>query len=271
MSRALSLIQNLSLDVTAGAVISSLFVCRYFEVAASFEMMLGLGIAIWLIYTIDHLRDATSSGDSTANPRHAFHLKYQKIILVFAGLAFVTGLVNAFQLPLSTIKSGLVLGGLSGLYFLYLRLSTRQRFKELLAALIYTAGIFAGPVSLITHWEWSYLVFFLLFFLLVAANLVLFPLYEMAMDSKDRLTSIALKAGKRKTERLIWALLGLHFVLVVISAMSLPRFHDMGYVFAAMNFVLVVLLVRQERYRKHQLYRWMGDGIFFIPLIALLW
>lgn len=270
MSRTLSLIQNLSLDVTAGAVISSLLVCRYFEVAASFEMMLGLGIAIWLIYTIDHLRDATASGESTANPRHAFHLKYRKTILICAGLAFAAGLVNAFQLPLSTIKSGLVLGGLSGLYFVYLKLSIRQQLKELLAALIYTAGIFAGPVSLITHWEWSYLVFFLLFFLLVAANLALFPLYEMEIDSKDQLTSIALKAGKRKTERLIWGLLGLHFVLVVISVISLPRFYDMEYVFVAMNFILVALLVRQEQYRKHQLYRWLGDGIFFIPLVALL-
>ncbi|GAB5525027.1 MAG: hypothetical protein Roseis2KO_28990 [Roseivirga sp.] len=269
MSRTLSFIQNLSLDVTAGAVISSLFICQYFEVPASFEMMLGLGIAIWLIYTIDHLRDATRSGNSTVNPRHAFHLKYQKVIVVCACLVFGVGLVNAFQLPLSTIKSGLVLGGLSVLYFVYLKFSKRQRLKELLAALIYTAGIFAGPVSLIAHWEWSYLVFFLLFFLLVAANLVLFPLYEMEMDSKDQLTSIALKAGKRKTERLVWSLLGLHFILVVISIMSFPQFHSRGYVFVAMNLVLVTLLTGQERYGKHQLYRWMGDGIFFIPL--LIW
>jgi hypothetical protein len=55
IKRAWELIKNLSLDVTAGAVISSLFVGKVFKVQLSLNMIFGLGIAIWLIYTVDHL------------------------------------------------------------------------------------------------------------------------------------------------------------------------------------------------------------------------
>lgn len=270
MSRLLAFIQNLSLDVTAGAVISSLFVCDYFGVNGSFEMMLGLGIAIWLIYTIDHLRDAGRSDIDAVNPRHAFHHKHRLAILIFAFLVFGVGVINAFQLPLSTIKSGLVLGGLSGLYFAYLKFSSVHRFKEPFAAVIYTAGIFAGPISLITHWEWSYLVLFFLFLLLVAANLVLFPLFEMDIDSKDKVMSIALKTGRKKATRMVWVLLILHFLLLMVAVFGFHEFAHLKYTFLAMNLVLVLLLSRQEYFRKHLLYRWLGDGIFFIPLVDLI-
>lgn len=270
MSKVLAFIQNLSLDITAGAVISSLFVCDYFGVNGSFEMMLGLGIAIWLIYTIDHLRDAGRSGAGSVNPRHAFHRKHRLAILLSAFILFGVGVMNAFQLPISTVKSGLVLGGLSGLYFAYLKFSSGQRLKEFFAAVIYTAGIFAGPISLITSWEWSYLVVFFLFLLLVAANLVLFPLFEMDIDSKDKVMSIALKAGKKKASRLVWLLLALHFLLLVVSVFGFQEFVHLKYTFLAMNLVLVLLLSRQEYFRKYLLYRWLGDGIFFIPLVALI-
>ncbi|WP_339608375.1 hypothetical protein [uncultured Roseivirga sp.] len=57
MRKLLTLIQNLSLDVTAGAVICSLYVAKLFEVRLESSMLVGLGVAIWLIYTIDHLFD----------------------------------------------------------------------------------------------------------------------------------------------------------------------------------------------------------------------
>lgn len=269
MSRVLAFIQNLSLDVTAGAVISSWFVCDYFEVEASWQMMLGLGIAIWLIYTIDHLRDAVKP-ERAANPRHAFHSKHKGLISIVAALAFAIGVMNAFALSKSTIQYGLILGVLSGLYFLYLRFSKEQRLKEFFAAVIYTSGIFAGPASLVAQWDWFYLLFFMLFFLLVAANLVLFPLYEMEIDDKDDVKSIALKGGVSRTRKLVWSLLSLHFVLLTVSLWLTPSFYQQVCVFAAMNMILIVLLAKQDAFRKHQMYRWLGDGIFFFPIAILL-
>lgn len=270
MSGIPAFIQNLSLDVTAGAVISSLFVCKCFEVNPSPEIMLGLGIAIWLIYTIDHLRDAAGSGKEVANPRHAFHLKYQKVMLIAAVIVFGLGVVNALWLPFDTIKAGMILGSLCGVYFVYLKVSSVHRFKELLAALIYTAGVFAGPVSLVTEWDLSYLILFFLFLLPVTANLFLFPLYEMEMDSRDQIASIALNEGRKKTLKLVGLLLVLHGVLTVWSMINMPLYTRQGYIFLLMNLALVMLLIWPQKFRKRQLYRWLGDGIFFIPLFGLL-
>lgn len=271
MSRVLAFIQNLSLDVTTGAVVSSLFICKCFGVEATFEMMLGLAIAIWLIYTIDHLRDASKNQGEMINPRHLFHQKYMNPIVGTATVVFVTGAVNALQLPANTILAGLILGALTGLYFIYLHFSREHRFKELFAAVIYTGGIFAAPLSLINTWNWSYLMIFISFFLLVAANLVLFPLYEAEMDSRQGLKSIALNRGKRNTVRLVAMLLCLNLasLLLLIFVFTVPA--NAPFVFVAMNGILLLLLIKMDWFEPHQLYRWLGDGIFLIPALAFFW
>ena len=58
MLKIIHFVQNLSLDITAGAVIMTLFLGQVFEVEVSGTMVAGLAIAIWLIYTADHLFDA---------------------------------------------------------------------------------------------------------------------------------------------------------------------------------------------------------------------
>ncbi|MFT6215893.1 MAG: hypothetical protein ACJAS3_002294 [Roseivirga sp.] len=47
IKRAWELIKNLSLDVTAGAVISSLFVGKVFKVQLSLNMLLDLATLKW--------------------------------------------------------------------------------------------------------------------------------------------------------------------------------------------------------------------------------
>ena len=269
MSKLLYLIQNLSLDVTAGAVISSLFICRCFGVEPTVEMMLGLAIAIWLIYTIDHLRDAAEAKEMAVNPRHLFHQQYKRPVLYAALIIFVTGIVNALRLPGKTILAGLILGALSGLYFVYLRLSKEHKLKEFFAAIIYTAGIFAAPASLIDHWEWGYLIVFVSFFLLVAANLVLFPLYEAEMDNRQGVMSIALKRGRAHAVKLVAMLLVLNLLCVLLVLPCIAPVSS-TYIFVAMNLVLAILLIKMDWFQRHQLYRWLGDGIFFIPALALL-
>ena len=58
MGRVIHFVQNLSLDITAGAVVMSFFVAHLLGVALTVSMVIGLAIAIWLIYTLDHLKDA---------------------------------------------------------------------------------------------------------------------------------------------------------------------------------------------------------------------
>lgn len=270
MLRIIHFVQNLSLDITVGAVISCWFICDFLGVIPSIPMLSGLGMAIWLIYTADHILDARKAKGDLVNPRHAFHRKYQKPILIVAALVFGVGVYNAFQLPEKTIYYGLVLVGLSGLYFLYLKSSTTQRFKEAFAALVYTAGLFAGPLSLVAGLSWSTAVLASFFFLLAFANLLVLPLFEKEMDEKQGEVSIATRQGNFGVRSIFYVtvvLINLAAVFVILFSTS---FGHAPYMFILMSWSLLALISKPTFFYKFQLYRIVGDGIFFLPGLLLL-
>lgn len=270
MEKIIALVQNLSLDITAGAVISSFYIAQVFGVEMSSQMGMGLGIAIWLIYTADHLWDAYRVEGTAINPRHAFHQKYFKPILFLAGLLFAIGVYNTFKLPLQTIELGFGLVGLTGLYFLYLKVSKLHRQKEFFAAFVYVAGIFIGPLSMLENWDWLYLVLFVQFFLLAYVNLMLFPLFEMEADNKQGMASIALNRGPRSTKKLI-GVASLANELIIVFCIGFG-YNDskVQFMILAMSLSLLLLIKAPSFLKKYNLYRIIGDGIFFLPGLALL-
>lgn len=270
MEKIIAFVQNLSLDITAGAVISSLFVAKIFGVVLSFEIALGLGIAIWLIYSVDHLWDAYRVKGQAVNPRHAFHQKYFKVLIGAALLLFGIGVYNIFQLPIETIKVGLGLVVLTALYFLYLKLSKTSSQKELFAAFVYVAGIFVGPVSLLESWDWMYLVLFIQFFLLAYVNLMLFPLFEMEADNKEGMTSIALNRGTKSTKKLIGVASIINEIIIVVCIGFGFNDNKAQFMILAMSLTLLLLIQAPPFLKKYNLYRIIGDGIFFLPGLALL-
>ena len=270
MSKIVALIQNLSLDITAGALLSSAFICRVMNVPINTAMLVGLGIAIWLIYTVDHLLDARKVSGPATNPRHRFHQRYFKPIALSALLLFVLGVYNATRLPIQTVKLGILLAGLSGMYFLYLALSKSDRHKEFFAAVVYSAGVFTGPVSLLSSWDWAYLITFLQFFILASVNLMLLPVFEVEMDDSQQMSSIALRQGKRALIIRALTLLFINALLIARGFFLNLNAYGQQDVFVAMTLVLQLMAWQPGWFARGQRYRLAGDGIFLIPGLALL-
>lgn len=270
MDKIIAFVQNLSLDITAGAVISSLYIAKVFDVQLSNQIVLGLAIAIWLIYTVDHLWDAHRVEGRAVNPRHAFHQKYFKLMVALAVLVFAYGVYNTFLLPNMTIKFGLGLVALSAGYFLYLKFSSNNAKKEIFAAFVYVAGIFVGPGSLLDAWDWLYLVLFIEFFLLAYANLLLFPLFEINEDESQGMKSIALNKGANSTRRLIRTALAINGLIVIVCIALGSNDNGAQFIVLAMSFALLPLIQIPAVLKKYQLYRIIGDGVFFLPGLALL-
>lgn len=270
MEKIIAFVQNLSLDITAGAIISSLFVAKVFGVVLTFEIVLGLGIAIWLIYSADHLWDAYRINGQAVNPRHAFHQKYFKVLCGISLLVFGIGVYNMFQLPVETIKAGLGLVVLTALYFLYLKLSKTSSQKELFAAFVYVAGIFVGPISLLASWDWMYLVLLVQFFLLAYVNLMLFPLFEMEADNRQGMASIALNRGAKSTKRRIGVASVINEVIIVVCIGFGFNDNKAQFMILAMSLTLLLLIQTPAFLKRYNLYRIIGDGIFFLPGLALL-
>jgi len=270
MSRIIQFVQNLSLDITAGAMISCWFIGDFLGLEMPPGIIAGLGIAIWLIYTADHLLDARKATAGIVNPRHQFHRKYEKYILALVVLVFGLGVYNTFLLPVKTIYYGLILVGLSGLYFLYLKVSTNQRYKELFAALVYTAGLFTGPLSLANSIGWPIAVLGALFFLLALANLMILPWFERDMDVQQGIKSIATRRGGKVVENQARVALAISYVLILIVVMLTSEFDQAAIVFVGMSSALLALITWPRLFIKYQLYRIVGDGVFFLPALAIL-
>lgn len=270
MHKLVSFVQNLSLDITIGAIISCLFVGAAFGVNIDIHMLIGLGIAIWLIYTFDHLRDAHQSMIRPANPRHAFHYDHKKVLVVVAIIVFMAGVVNAIYLPLKTIQLGIMLAMVSGFYFLYIHRSKKQLNKELFAALVYTAGVFTAPFSLLEEGNWTYWVIMFQFFLMAYANLMIIPLYELDIDTDDGVSSLARNLGIKRTERIIRIVLGLGVLIIAFSLGVIDQDKRSQFVFMAMGFSLLILMTKHPILKRGMMYRIICDGIFFLPGIYLL-
>ncbi|PIQ47967.1 MAG: hypothetical protein COW03_12170 [Cytophagales bacterium CG12_big_fil_rev_8_21_14_0_65_40_12] len=271
IKRFWTLIQNLSLDITAGAVISSLYVAKVFSVLLSSNMLFGLGIAIWLIYTIDHLLDAHFASDQPKNRRHAFHQRHKNKLLILGAIIFLVGLINLTYLPFTTIKFGLVLAAFVLFYFgsLHLLKISKTWHKEILAAVIYTVGVFAAPFSQMALIGAVEILFLIQFFLLVLSNLFLFPLFEFTTDCEDKLQSIVTIKGKRFVRSLILVLVLMNSALIGFAVLN-GQSYEATMVLFAMNLTLFILWKWPFVFQINDRYRFLGDGIFFLPLIYLL-
>jgi hypothetical protein len=269
MLRIIHFVQNLSLDITIGAVISSLFLARVMNVEVSAYMMIGLTIAIWLIYTFDHLRDAYKTKGRSNNPRHAFHQRYFKEVSSVALIVFALGLYNLKYLPKETMYLGLVLVGLSGLYFVYLMLAKQAVNKEFFAATVYVAGIAVAPFSLANEFNSNWALVLVIFWLLAYANLLIIPSYEVELDRSDNQGSVVTRLGEAKVRQLLLFLLVLCTLLIQYFG-YLTNLSAAYPILLLMVSTLLILVLRPQYFRKYQLYRILSDGIFFLPGIVLL-
>ncbi|PWL30842.1 hypothetical protein [uncultured Roseivirga sp.] len=269
MQRIIHFIQNLSLDITIGAVISSLFLARVINVEVSASMMIGLAIAIWLIYTFDHLRDAYKTKGRANNPRHAFHQKYFNELAGIAAAIFCLGAYNLESLPWPTIRLGFVLIIFSSLYFVYLMLAKKAISKELFAATVYVAGIATAPLSLAETVEAEWVILLLIFWILAYANLLIIPSYEVELDKSDDESSVVTRLGELRVKRLLLFLLVLCTLLIQYFG-YLTNLSAAYPILILMVSTLLILVLRPQYFRKYQLYRILSDGIFFLPGIALL-
>lgn len=261
-------IQVLSLDVVAGACISMLYLAKVFQTIVPSLVVTALGVAVWLIYTADHLLDARK----TSNPstfRHNYHLKHFNILLFIWIIVAIFGVILIFYLPITTIKYGILLLVAVVLYFtsLYIFKSNRMIFKEAAISIIYSAGVFVSPIVLGTTtnlftWLWLFSIYFLFAFI----NVLIFALYDEKIDKQDGHNSVVIVFGNQSITKLV------NFLWVIGCSILLIYIEDFSayYIYIVMFLMLGSLIVFRNFFKKNDWYRVVGDGIFMMPIIPLL-
>ncbi|MCI4670184.1 MAG: hypothetical protein MRZ79_18755 [Bacteroidia bacterium] len=277
MKRIFQIISLLSLDVVVGSLASAILVLLASELEMPWAWWVVLAISVWVIYTTDHLMDAYRLKENAHTRRHLFHhqnfnfIGFSWIFLILA----VIGLVILY-LPVSIILFGMGMGLLVlihlGLVWMVGNKTSIFLQKELGVGLIYSLGIWGGPFAYHQIWPGiSVWLIFGQFFLLAMMNLLIFSSYEANTDELDGHTSLALAMGKKRIHILVRALLG----IIILTGICLLIWQNkldtiaIQLVFLAMGCLLLWINEKPEFFRINERYRFLGDGVFFIPFTLL--
>lgn len=262
----------MSLDVALGSGLLSLAIAKYYLVPLPVSVVLALMIAVWVIYTFDHLTDAKKIGRQASTYRHRYHQQHYKIIRKIFFLVMLTSQTVVLAIPTVVLKWGFLCSIGVLFYFLLLRLKGFW-CKELIIATCYTIGVFLAPLSLSpTSLNLFQLLLIPQVFFLALANLIIFSYFDYEKDQQDGQHSLALYLGLLPTRKIALGLTLFNLFMIAMLSFFAKLFvtQEVQGILFSMNLLLFILLLKERHFRKHELYRIIGDGIFFVPILFLL-
>ena len=272
---AFSIIRVLSLDIVFGVVSLNLVVGKIFGVPIPLSCSIVLGIAVWGIYTLDHLIDAHKLGKKDSSTmRHRFHQRFFHPILIALVAVTGYGVFELLFLPKPVINGGVLLGILCLGYLSIIFFFRKVYFKEGLIAILYSAGVFLSPITLINQ---DIDIFHLLCFLeligLALANLTMFSLFDEENDLRNNQYSCVTMIGRLRGEVFFKFLI---ITMSIISLLTIVIFaEDSLITFTQFGILLMTLILAsvysyRAKLQNESLFGILADSVFYLPTFLLL-
>ncbi|MGV3560465.1 hypothetical protein [Larkinella arboricola] len=268
----------LSLDVVVGAVFSHIMVARLPDgrQPVDWATTVLLGLCVFIIYTVDRLYDVRKglTSKATLTPRHRFHAEHQGVLVrVLLGLVVVCAIL-LFWLPKSIIWFGAALALVSGAYVWGVsRLPASNRklvWKEPAVTLLYTVGVWGSSWAQKPSIGWSEIGLGMLFLIVVFQNLLLFSVME-AQEFPEDSFSLATLWGFERCDVVLRTFTGVVTVLaLVIFFLADDRFAQRAAIIEGMMSAVLYAIQRYPKsFLTNERYRWIGDGVFWLPFLIL--
>lgn len=184
----------LSIDVVLGAMAGMLFFEKLLHAKLYWPAYLLLGMAVWSIYTMDHLLDVRKKSLPLSS-RRAFHLDNWKMLGILLGIAIILGLVGAFwwfgwgkELQMTLVLALMILGSK-----LLIRKLGPGWMKEFSIAVFYVVGIVWLPLlrSDAQDLVWQSLLFLPLYMGIAFLNLLMLSFLDQDEDQQAGFFSAA--------------------------------------------------------------------------------
>lgn len=267
-----------SVPVALGSVSTSFFFSRYFLADVSIVFYWLLGSSIWIVYTMDHLIDGSRLKDKAVFLRHKVHYTYRSVLwpILLALVAF--NIIISFLFASKTlILSGLVIGGVVGIYFLITQVFAwvYGLLKEIVVAVVVAFGMVVMPaleggVEVDIHLISAAAVFICL----NLTNLLIFSYFDFEGDKEAKLNTSATDLGAEAVKNLIYNFLASGFVLFTIYLFLANHkpLNIISLVVAVLMMLNMLLFLMQfeEKARKNNLFRLVGDSIYLLPGLVIL-
>ncbi len=266
----------LSIDILLGVLSSYLFAGTLLNSNEPPLIPLILCLSVWLVYTLDHLADASWLGGNSKKPVYIWHLRYRRVLFNIAIFTAVIGGVISFVfLPSRVIFTGIVCGLLLVLYLLLNSLRIfrkRYFFKEVWIAILYAGGIWIFPYFFrLIDPDYKIFLVFSAFFCLVLVNVLSYSFFELPVDLLQGLKTFGVVFGGRACRLLIIVLLIISFslslvlIFVSFSVAALSSASSAGILLLAMTLIMAMIHLFPDFFGKNERFGIVADGVFILP------
>ncbi|WP_194976172.1 hypothetical protein [Aquiflexum lacus] len=274
-TRTLHFFNLMSLDVVLGSMAGMYFFSEILETSSPLLSYFILGIAVWGIYTLDHLADARMINKRASSPRHQFHQKYFKVISLVWLVVGITGfsLLILSQEVHFVVIPGIILAFMMTLWMGFLKWMGEKLswLKEISTALFYVIGITLVP-WLLKDPEYDEKTYFLMltgYLIIALINLLILSYIDKKGDENDGFGSILVLLSKSQLFNLIWILgiICLVFLMVILFWQpSYFRIHS-SLLLAMLLFHLIQLA---SIGKDLEMVRQKMEAVFILPLVLII-
>jgi 1,4-dihydroxy-2-naphthoate octaprenyltransferase len=268
----------LSLDIVAGALGSSCLAARLLGANPGWAWWLSLASTVWLLYMGDHVLDAWKHRKKSERELHHFIFRNRRILLYIMGIIAIVDLFLIFNfMDQAFLKYALTLAGLVLLFYAMRHLFRKNRVffipGEVFVLLLYMAGTWLGPVvSRSAEFGPPEILISIIYAAVLLMNLGVISLYDIQLDSRLGIASLAHYLGRRTTKKML-ALTGI--VVYLLSVMQflvfeLDRYTQFALILSGMATILLLILYLPTYFRNHDYYRWTADAVLWMGFLSLL-
>jgi Na+/H+ antiporter NhaD/arsenite permease-like protein len=258
---------NSSLNVVIASCICcvAFFKLPFGNSSINYASILLLGSISWIIYILDRIFDNQKSNDIKSE-RHEFHKKNQFVLqFIVLGLILVSFCLLVFQ-KREVLFFGLFIGCLVILYFFIINKTAKGKyFKEIFMPIIYCLAIVGIPFIEKTSINFSEWILALVFFNIIFQNTLFFSVKEYSEDvNLENICAILPPIKLRRTINYLGAI----NIFLVIFFFSGPFNYTqkLAWLFLLISISISFLLSLPGKYLKNENYRWIVDGLLFLPL-----
>ncbi len=209
---------------------------------------------------------------------HRFIFKNRKLLLWAMGVIAIGDMLLIFNLlDPGMLKVALVLSGFVFLFYAMRHLLRKNSLffipGEAIVLLLYLAGTWMGPfVASTTTLESTHWMIFLMMAGVLLMNLGVISLFDVKLDSRLGISSLANALGKKTTRNLMLVAAGGIFLLAVLQFMvyGTDQTTQFGLILLGMAIVLLMVLLFPSRFRKDDAYRLVADAVLYMGFLSLL-
>jgi len=268
----------LSIDIVLGTLASSCFAAKLFGSNPGTIWWITLALTVWLLYTGDHMLDALRHRKKVEREMHYFMLKHRKLVIYSLGVVAVVNFILIINLlDKELFKYALVLAGLVLLFYAMRHVFRKNRILqipgEFFVMLLYMAGTWLGPaVAYEGNFEAGHGMVALIFLGVLLMNLGVISLYDIKLDSRMGIASLANLLGIKATKNL---LLGTAIAIYLVSLLQflvfeMNHFSKYALILTGMGTILLLVLYYPSRFRKNDYFRLAADAVLYMGFLALL-